>query len=62
MNNKILSLATQLFDGDREAALVWLTTDQVALGNQKPIDIGNTEDGIKKVEILIHQLMHGVFI
>ncbi|HEX7190811.1 MAG TPA: antitoxin Xre/MbcA/ParS toxin-binding domain-containing protein [Thermoanaerobaculia bacterium] len=58
---RVLARAIDLFDGDREAALEWLTKPQRALGDAVPLDLAATELGAHEVEALALRLEHGVF-
>lgn len=53
--------AVELFEGDREKALRWLKRPARALEQQCPIDLLDTEAGIRMVRDLIGQLEHGVY-
>ncbi len=52
--------AVELFEGDRRAAELWLTSSQRALGNRPPLGLMGTAAGIQKIRTLIGQLEHGV--
>jgi len=58
---RILGRAIELFEGDRDEAMIWLTTGQPAFGGGVPIEISRTELGAREVENLIGRLEHGVF-
>jgi putative toxin-antitoxin system antitoxin component (TIGR02293 family) len=51
----------QLFEGDRDAAVEWLTTAQPALAGGVPLNLARTELGVQEVERLAGRLEHGVF-
>ena len=53
--------AVRLFEGDVEAAVVWLTSPKKALLRQTPLAYSRTELGAREVENLIGRLEHGVF-
>jgi len=53
--------AVELFEGDREKAQRWLKRPARALEHQCPIDLLDTEAGIRMVRDLIGQLEHGVY-
>jgi putative toxin-antitoxin system antitoxin component (TIGR02293 family) len=53
--------AVELFEGDREKAQRWLKRPARALEHQSPIDLLDTEAGIRMVRDLIGQLEHGVY-
>ncbi|MGH9432186.1 MAG: type II RES/Xre toxin-antitoxin system antitoxin [Terriglobia bacterium] len=57
----IFEKATQLFEGDVQEAVVWLTNPKKALGNQTPLDYSRTEPGAREVENLMGRLEYGVF-
>jgi len=58
--SRVLTKATDLFEGDREAALAWLAAPSRALGNERPLDLARTEVGAREVEDLIGRLEHGI--
>lgn len=58
--SRVLTKATDLFEGDREAALAWLAAPSRALGGERPLDLARTEVGAREVEDLIGRLEHGV--
>lgn len=58
---RVLGRALELFDGDREASLEWLTTPQRALGGELPIDVARTDVGAREVENLVGRVEHGVY-
>lgn len=53
--------AVELFEGDREKARRWLKRPARALEQQCPVDLLDTEAGIRMVRDLIGQLEHGVY-
>lgn len=55
-------LAIELFNGNTEAAGRWLQTPRPALGGEVPLDLARTEVGARRVETLIGQLEHGVYV
>ncbi len=59
--SNIFEKAVELFEGDAESAVQWLTTPKKALGGQQPIQYSRTEPGAREVENLIGRLEHGVF-
>lgn len=59
--SNIFEKAVELFEGDTESAVQWLTTPKKALGGQQPIQFSKTEPGAREVENLIGRLEHGVF-
>lgn len=58
---RLFGKALQLFEGDRDAAVEWLSTAQPALGGSVPLDLARTELGAQEVERLVGRLEHGVF-
>lgn len=59
---RILSLATDLFEGDNKKAKQWLTKELPGLNGNRPIDICKTDIGARDVEDLIFNLEHGNFV
>ena len=57
----IFEKALELFEGDLEAAVNWLTTPKKALGNEQPLFYSRTELGAREVENLLGRIEHGVF-
>ena len=47
--SRIYALALQLFEGDDQAALDWLSGEQVGLGGAKPFDLVGSEIGAREV-------------
>ena len=58
---RIYELAVNLFEGDGDEAVNWLTSPKSGLGGKVPLDIAKTEIGAREVEKLIGRLEYGVF-
>ena len=58
---RVFAKSLQLFHGDCEAATLWLTDLNIALGNIAPLDYARTEIGAQEVEHLVGRIQHGVF-
>ena len=58
---KISYAATELMNGDREAANRWLLTPLSIFGNASPFDHAKSKTGEKDVMNLIGRITHGVF-
>ena len=58
---RLFRLATELHDGDAEAARAWLRKPARALDGETPLDRAETEAGAREVENLIGRLEHGVY-
>jgi len=58
---RVLARAIDLFEGNRSAALEWLSEPQPALGGLIPLDLVRTEVGARKVEALTVRLEQGVY-
>jgi putative toxin-antitoxin system antitoxin component (TIGR02293 family) len=58
---RVYAKSLDLFDGDAEAARLWLTDLNTALGGVAPIEFARTEMGAQEVEDLIGRIQHGVF-
>lgn len=57
---RVFERATALYDGDQNSARQWLETPIPALGNQRPLDLSQTEPGAREVEDLICRIEYGV--
>jgi len=58
---RLFRMATELYDGDEEAAREWLRKPARALDGKTPLDHADTEVGAREVENLIGRLEHGVY-
>ncbi len=58
---RIFTHAVDLFEGDKQAAQTWLSSDNRALKGESPLEASRTEEGAREVENLIVRLEHGVF-
>lgn len=58
---RVFARSLHLFDGDAEAARLWLTDLNIALGNIAPLEYARTEVGAQEVEHLVGRIQHGVF-
>jgi putative toxin-antitoxin system antitoxin component (TIGR02293 family) len=58
---RLFRLATELHDGDADAARAWLGKPARALDGETPLDRAETEAGTREVESLIGRLEHGVY-
>jgi len=56
----VFEKAVNLFEGDVPAARRWLQTPNLALAQQSPLEMTETEVGAREVENLIGRLEHGV--
>ena len=59
--SRLVAKAVLLFEGNRDAALEWLSTPRAALGGATPFALAASEVGGREVEALIDRLEHGVF-
>jgi putative toxin-antitoxin system antitoxin component (TIGR02293 family) len=59
--SSIFEKAVELFDGEIEEAVNWLTTPKKALNNQQPLIYSRTELGAREVENLMGRIEYGVF-
>jgi putative toxin-antitoxin system antitoxin component (TIGR02293 family) len=57
---RIFAQAAELFEGDMESARRWLTSSQIALGGETPVEYASTEVGAREVEALIGRLEYGI--
>ena len=58
---RLFRLASELHDGDEEAARAWLRKPARALDGETPLDHATTEAGVREVEQLIGRLEHAVY-
>jgi putative toxin-antitoxin system antitoxin component (TIGR02293 family) len=58
--SRLFERATELFEGDRDAARQWLETPIAALGERRPLELAQNEPGAREVEDLIGRIEHGV--
>lgn len=58
---RVFGSALDLYDGRREAAVLWLTDVNIALGGVAPIDFARTYLGADEVETLVGRIQHGLF-
>lgn len=59
--SRMLAQATELFEKDKEKTLRWLNAPNRALGGRTPLQMAQTETGLREVENLIGRLENGVF-
>lgn len=59
--SRIFGLAIELFEGDKDAAITWMSERLPVLGLASPLEMSKTEPGALEVEWLIGRLEHGVF-
>jgi putative toxin-antitoxin system antitoxin component (TIGR02293 family) len=59
--SSVFEKAVDLFHGNVEDAVGWLTNPKKALGYQQPLTYARTELGAHEVENLIGRIEHGVF-
>lgn len=57
---RIAELALQTFHRDAEDARAWLTSAQIALGDEVPFELVATEPGSREVEDLLFRIQHSV--
>jgi putative toxin-antitoxin system antitoxin component (TIGR02293 family) len=58
---RVFGSSLDLFDGNRESAVLWLTDINIALGGVAPLDFARTHIGAEEVENLVGQIQHGLF-
>jgi len=58
---RVFAKSLQLFDGDHEAATLWLTDLNIALGRIAPLDFARTEIGADEVEALVDRIEYGIY-
>jgi putative toxin-antitoxin system antitoxin component (TIGR02293 family) len=58
---RMLDQATELFENDKIKSNQWLSSPNRGLGGRTPLQMAQTETGLREVENLIFRLEHGVF-
>jgi putative toxin-antitoxin system antitoxin component (TIGR02293 family) len=58
--SRVFGRAMELFEGDGNAARLWLMGPQPALGGLVPLELAATDVGATEVEGLIGRLEHGI--
>lgn len=58
---RVFGSALDLFNGNREAAVLWLTDINIALGGVAPLDYARTQLGADEVENLVGRIQYGIF-
>jgi putative toxin-antitoxin system antitoxin component (TIGR02293 family) len=59
--SRLLVQTFELFEGNKESGMRWVTSPNRALNGQSPLEVAATETGAREVENLIGRLEHGVF-
>ena len=57
---RVFGRAMELFEGNGDAARLWLMAPQPALGGLVPLELAGTDVGASEVEGLIGRLEHGI--
>lgn len=57
---RIFALAVNVLEDDKDA-LDWLTQPKIALNNQIPLSLLNTDLGAREVETLLNQIEYGIY-
>jgi putative toxin-antitoxin system antitoxin component (TIGR02293 family) len=58
---RVFGSALDLFNGNREAAVLWLTDINIALGGVAPLEFARTQLGADEVENLAGRIQYGIF-
>jgi putative toxin-antitoxin system antitoxin component (TIGR02293 family) len=58
---RVFGSALDLFHGNREAAMLFLTDINIALGGVAPLDFARTHLGADEVENLVGRIQYGMF-
>jgi putative toxin-antitoxin system antitoxin component (TIGR02293 family) len=61
LREDVVSAAVELFEGDRQAAIVWLNRPLRALGHKVPAVYMDSPERIQEVREIIGRLEHGVW-
>jgi putative toxin-antitoxin system antitoxin component (TIGR02293 family) len=58
---RVFGSALDLFEGNREAAVLWLTDINIALGGVAPLEYARRQLGADEVEKLAGRIQYGIF-
>ena len=58
---RVFGSALDLFHGNRNSAVLFLTDVNIALGGVAPIDFARTQLGAEEVENLVGRIQYGIF-
>ena len=58
---RVFGSALDLFNGNRDAAVLFLTDVNIALGGVAPIELARTQIGADEVENLVGRIQYGLF-
>jgi putative toxin-antitoxin system antitoxin component (TIGR02293 family) len=58
---RVYARVLDLFSGDREATLRWLTHKKVSLGGAIPLDLARTEIGAREIDVTVDRIEQGVY-
>jgi putative toxin-antitoxin system antitoxin component (TIGR02293 family) len=56
---RVLGLALEVFQNRRNAVIAWLHDPIVALGGKAPVDLFDTDAGVRTVEQVLTRLDYG---
>lgn len=57
---EVLDALLELYDGNLDGALQWLTSPNLTLASERPVDLLVTEPGCRAVFQVIHSIEHGL--
>lgn len=57
---EVLDALLELYDGHIEGALQWLTSPNLTIASERPVDLLVTEPGCRAVLQVIHSIEHGL--
>lgn len=60
-HQNVIERATSVF-GDREKSIIWLNSPCYALGNQVPMQLTETTEGMGLVMSTLGRIKHGIFV
>ena len=60
IDKEVLEIATDAFDNE-EKALRWLHEPNIQLGNQPPISMIGTPEGLRAVKVVLNQIKYAIF-
>lgn len=58
---RVYARTLDLFEGDRDAALQWLTKPKLSLSGAVPLELAKTDFGAREIDATIDRIEHGVY-
>ena len=56
----VFAAALELFDGQEGSAARWVSNPRLEFGNQTALTLAKSDAGVRRVQTLVGQILHGV--